>query len=407
MAAKYDLLLKGGEVIDPGQNIRGARDVAFQGGSVAAVIPDIPVDQASEVIDVTGKLVTPGLVDIHGHYDGHLRLFDGYLGTLADEACLPFGVTTSVDAGSVGALHFHGFNEYVLSKQQTRLYAFLNLSILGMFTLDGDFGRTLGVSDGPRTILPPNRLGELNDLRYAHVEKAIERILENSDVVLGVKVRIDTGITGEANAVACLERARQVADSTDSIIMVHVARSPIPLATILDHLRPGDIATHMFNYNEHNILDEVGQVRPEVVEARSKGIVMDVGAARTSFGVEISQAAIQQGFLPDTLGTDRISLRPGIPVSYSMPEVMSMFMGMGMTLDEVVRAATVNGAKAIGKEDALGTLRTGSVGDAAVLELEEGDFAYDDATGTAVRCNRRFTPVLTVKDGVVWRGPAS
>ena len=407
MVLKYDLLLKGGEVIDPGEGLRGVRDVAFQNGKVALVGADIPDAEAREVIDVSGKLVAPGLVDIHGHY------FHGATpesSTDADSACLPYGVTTSVDAGSSGWIHFDAFREYVLSKQETRLYALINLSALGMFGMEGDFGPTVGISGGPQTFLttdniglPTDHIGELQDLRYAQVEKAVQCIKDNANVALGVKVRIDHQITGEENAIPCLERGRQVADLADCFMMVHVARSPVSLAQVFDYLRPGDVVTHCFHYAENNVLDDRGKVRPEVVDAKAKGIVMDVGAVRYNFGIEVSRAAIEQRLLPDTLSTDRVRAADGVPIPYSVPDLMSLYMGLGMTLDEVVAAVTLNGAKAIGQEGDLGTLTAGAVGDAAVLDLEQGDFAYDDGTGAIVRCSERVNPIMTVKDGQRWR----
>ena len=398
MALKYDLLLSGGEVIDPSQDIHDVRDVAFREGKVAALEPDIPREEAREVVDVSGKLVTPGLVDVHGHYFKGIMLS----GIEADRACLPNGVTTSVDAGSSGWLHFDGFKEYVLSRQETRLYAFINLSAMGMYNMSGDFGPSLGVSGGPQSLFPSGHIGELQDLRFAQVDEAVRCIRENPNVVLGVKVRIDMVVTGEANALPCLERAVEVAEATGSFIMVHVARSPLPLDRIFDMLRPGDIVTHCFHTAENNVLDESGQVRPHVMEAKAKGIVLDTGAVRSNFGVDLSRAAIQQGLLPDTLGTDIVRTTPRNPVVYTMPDVMTMFMGLGMSLEQVVAAATDNGAKAIGQQGVLGTLRAGAIGDAAVLRLEEGEYAYDDSTGAAVMCGQRISPVLTVKDGRIW-----
>ena len=398
MVLKYDLLLRGGEVIDPSQGVHAVRDVAFKGGEVAALEPDIPREEAREVVDVSGKLVTPGLVDVHGHY------FRGIMqsGIEADRACLPTGVTTSVDAGSSGWLHFDGFKEYVLWKQETRLYAFLNLSAMGMYNLAGDLGPALAISGGPQSLFPSSHIGELQDLRYAQVEEAVRCIRANPNVILGVKVRIDMTVTGEANALPCLERARQVAEDADSFMMVHVARTPLPLERVFDLMRPGDIITHCFHSAENNVLDERGQVRPEVLEAKAKGIVLDTGAVRSNFGVDLSRTAIEQRLLPDTLGTDMVRVTPRNPIVYTLPEVMTMFMGLGMSLEEVIAAGTDNGAKAIGQQGMLGTLRTGAVGDAAVLRLEEGDFAYDDVTGATVRCSQRIAPVMTVKDGKIW-----
>ena len=400
MAFKYDLVLKGGEVVDPSQELREVRDVALRDGKVAALTPDIPAQEARQVLDVAGKVVTPGLVDIHGHYYEHVIPFAAG----ADSVCLPNGVTTSVDAGSSGWTQFEGFKEFILRREKTRLMALINLSALGMMRpyRDGGYGPTVGISGGPQTLLPPNAVGELQDLRYAQVEETVRCIQENRNVVLGVKIRVDADISGEANAIPALERARQVADITGSFMMVHVARIPIPLARVFDYLRPGDIVTHIYHSAENNILDDSGRVRPEVREAKSKGIVMDIGAARTNFGVSVSRAAIQQGLLPDTISTDMARTSSFRPVVYTLPEIMTLFMGLGMSLEEVIAATTWRGAQAIGQEEVLGTLREGAAGDVAVFQLESGDFTYDDALGESVRCDQRITPVLTVKDGKLW-----
>jgi dihydroorotase len=407
MTIKYDLLLKDGEVIDPGQDLRGHRDVAFRDGKVAAVAPDIPVAEARQTIDVSGKLVTPGLVDIHGHYFENLVPF----AVSADSVCLPNGVTTSVDAGSAGWTHFDGLREFIIKREKTRLMALVNLSALGMLSQwrEGGFGPTVGISGGPQALLPADFAGELMDLRFAQVEETVRCIQDNPNVALGVKVRLDANISGEANAIPALERARQVADITGTFVMVHVSNVPVPLDRVLELLRPGDIVTHIFHSaNSNNILDEKGKVRSEVWEAKSKGIVMDIGADRTHYGVDVCRAAIEQGFLPTTISSDitqrRLSnLEPGLDrVIYTLPEVMTLFMGMGMSLEEVVNATTAEAARAIGQEVVLGTLREGAVGDAAVFQLEKGDFAYDDSRGVAVRTEERITPVLTVKDGLRW-----
>ena len=166
MAQRYDLVLKGGEVLDPSQGLRGVQDVAFRDGKVAEIVPGSAVDGARQVIDVSGKLVTPGLIDVHGHYYNHVVPF----ATAADEVCLPNGVTTTVDAGSSGWTHFDGFREYILTREKTRLMALVNLSALGMLDphRDGGFGpTTMTISGGPKTMFPDNAAGELMDLRFA------------------------------------------------------------------------------------------------------------------------------------------------------------------------------------------------------------------------------------------------
>ena len=402
MTNRYDLLLKNGEVIDPSQGLRTVFDIAFRDGRVAALESDISSDDAREVADVTGRVVTPGLIDIHGHYFQHIVPF----ATSADEVCLPNGVTTTVDAGSSGWLHFEGFKEFILTREQTRLMALVNLSALGMMSprrsIGEEFGPTIGISGGPQTLLDPRNVGELQDLRYAQVEEAVQCIRDNPNVVLGVKIRIDHEISGEANTIPALERARTVADMTDSFVMVHVARVPIPLAQVFEYLRPGDIVTHIFHSAENNVLDERGNVRTEVREAKDKGIVFDIGAARRNFGISLSRTAISEGLLPTTLSSDITKVRPQSPVVYNLPQIMTLYMALGMSLVEVIAATTMHSSNAIGESGRLGTLAVGAVGDATVINLEEGEFTYYDGNGESVSADRRIAPVMTIKDGTVW-----
>ena len=403
MAHSYDLVIRGGEVIDPAQGLRGAMDVAFSGGRVAALAPDIPASEAASVVDAAGRLVTPGLIDVHGHYFEHVVPWA--IG--ADEACLPNGVTTTVDAGSSGWTHFGAFREFILSRERTRLMALLNLSALGMLNpmRPGGFGPTLGISGGPGYVLPHETAGELMDLRYAQVEETAQCIRDHPNVLLGVKIRLDHTISGTDNVIPALERARKVADITDTFMMVHVARVPVPMATVFDYMKPGDVITHVFHSAENNILDERGDVRPEVLEARDKGIVMDIGAAKPNIGIDVSRAAIAQGFLPDTISSDITKPVNDVGHIYNLPDVMSMYLGLGMSVEETLAAVTSNPARAIDRGAELGSLRVGAAGDAAVLEIEEGDFAYDDGDGVEMSAGRRFRPVATVKDGALWTPP--
>ena len=405
MPAKYDLLLKGGEVLDPARGPRAVADVAFKDGRVAAVGPDLDIANASKGLDVSGKLVTPGLIDVHGHYFPHVT----HMGISADSVCLPNGVTTTMDAGSSGWVHFDAFKEFIIRREKTRLFALINLSSLGMLQQyrDGGYGPSFSISGGPSTGVSQEPVGELIDLRYAQVEEAVRCIRDNPNVTLGVKVRIDPGVTGVENALPALERGREVADATGSFMMVHVARSPIPIGDILDRLRPGDIVTHAFHGAANNILDDRGRLRSEVLEARSKGILMDVGAASANVDVQVTRAAIAQGFLPDTISSDITKPRPARPVILTLPELMSMFMGMGMSLEQVVTSVTRNGAAAIGLRDEIGTLAPGAVGDAAVLDFEPGEFDYHDAQGGSVQVDSRLKPVATVKDGKLWEAASS
>ena len=204
MPFDYDLVLKGGEVVDPSQGLRGVRDIGFKDGRVRAVEASIAPETAAEVVEVAGKLVVPGMIDLHGHFAHRLYPYRAD----PDSYCLGIGVTTAVDAGSVGWANFEAFRTYVIERVDTRLYAFVHLSTLGLTTLT-----TMGIPD-------------LEDFRWAKAEEAIQCIRENRDVVLGVKVRLSPTGTTAANAVPAMEMARRVADETGSKLMVHVMESP-------------------------------------------------------------------------------------------------------------------------------------------------------------------------------------
>jgi len=373
----FDLILRGGTVMDPGQGVEARLDVAFANGRVAAVGPELAVS-AAEAIDVTGKLVTPGLIDLHGHFfhRGQPLFAD------PDAVCLPAGVTTAVDAGSAGWATYAGFREYVIERAETRVLAFLHLAATGLMSL------AAGV-------------GELQDLRFAQEDRARDA-LRRFPELLGLKVRIQHLATGEPNARPALEMARRICDDTGKRLMVHVSGTPIPIETILDQLRPGDIATHIFNGYEHGILDGQGRVREAVRAAAQRGVVLDVGHAGVHIDLGVARAALEQGLPPTTLSTDMV--RPLVARRmYDLPGVMSTFLGLGMPVPEVIRAVTDAPARALGLAGTLGALVPGAAGDAAVLELAQGAFTFEDAAGHEIQSARRFVPVLTVRAGRRWR----
>jgi dihydroorotase len=371
-----DLVLRGGTVLDPAQGLRGVMDVGFAHGRVAAVGRDLEVT-AAERIDVGGQLVTPGLIDLHGHFfhRGQPLFAD------PDQVCLPSGVTTGVDAGSSGWATYAAFREHVIARAETRVLAFLHLAATGLMSL------CCGV-------------GELQDFRYAQEDRTLDAFRRFPEL-LGIKVRIQHLACGEANAIPALDMARRVCDATGRRLMVHISGTPIPPEEIFARLRPGDIATHIYNGYDGHILDGEGKVRAAVREAAARGVVLDVGHAGVHFDLEVARAALAQGLAPTTLSTDIV--RPQVARRvYTLPDVMSEFLALGMPLEEVVRAVTEAPARAIGQAGQLGTLAPGAAGDAAVLALEEGDFMYSDHAGRELRTTRRLRPLLAVRAGRRW-----
>jgi len=276
---------------------------------VAELAPELAVS-AAEVVDVAGRLVTPGLIDLHGHFfhRGQPLFVD------PDVACLPHGVTTGVDAGSAGWATYAGFREWVIQRADTRVMAFLHLATTGLSSL------AAGV-------------GELEDLRFAQEERVLDAFRRFPEL-LGLKVRIQHLATGEANARPALDMARRICDRTGKPLMVHISGTPIPLPEILARLGPGDIATHIFNGHEHHILDERGRVHAAVRGAQARGVVLDVAHAGVHIDLRVARAALEQDLPPTTLSTDMV--RPFVSRRmYDLPGVMSTFLALGMPLREV------------------------------------------------------------------------
>jgi dihydroorotase len=371
----WDLLVRGARLIDPAQSVSAPRDVAFSGGTVAAVAEHLTGD-AVETIDATGALLTPGLIDIHTHVYHGLAT-----GRHADQTSLANGVTTVVDAGSAGWMTLRGLRDYVIPTYQTRVYVFLHLSATGL-TIN--------------RVMP-----ELARIEFAQVEEAARAVAENPALVLGLKVRIAHGATGQgdqANAREALRRARQAADLARVPLMVHVSDTPIPLPEILDQLRAGDIATHILNGNAENVLGPDGRVRREVRAAAERGVVLDVGHASIHCDVTIARRAIGEGLRPTTLSTDLHTPPPG-RIVYNLRAVMSKFLALGMALDDVVAGVTSRAAAAIGKSAELGSLAPGKTGDAVVMDLEDGSFIYRDGAGHEVKASRRLRTRHVIRAG--------
>jgi dihydroorotase len=372
---RHDLLLAGGHVIDPASGVDARRDVAFTAGRVAAVDTAIPRESAREVVDVSGAYVVPGLVDLHAH-----AFLGGHdLGLETDQVCASTGVTTLCDAGSAGAATFAGLREYVMARVETRVLGFVHIAAIGLSHLP---------------------IGEHCYLEYSDPDLAAGVARDHRNVVLGVKVRIQTEVVAQ-HGLEPLRRGLKAAEMAGLPVIVHVNNPPVEYAEVLALLRPGDIVSHFLHGRGSGILDAEGRVKEAVHAARRRGIVFDVAHGRNHVNFPVARRALEQGFPPDTISSDLT--RPGrARIVRDLPTTLSKFLCLGMPLGDVVRAATATPARAIGRAGDLGSLGPGAAGDAAVFLVEEGRFPYQDADGNTLEGTRRWAPRLTVRAGRVW-----
>ncbi len=383
-APHYDLLIKSGRVVDPSQGLSAERDVAIAGTKVARVAPDIPEAEAAHVLDAKGKVVTPGLIDVHVHvYDGVAPL-----GIPADPSCIAKGVTTVLDAGSAGAHTFPAFRKHVINVVDTRVRALLNISVVGQSTYSKD-----------------NPHGELLDLRYVNPKLAIQTIERNRDVILGIKVRLSENITGERD-LKVLGIAKEAAAAVKLPLMVHIGNSHSPLADILAMLGKGDVVTHCYHGNANGILDASGRVLPGVRKAVDRGVRLDVGHGAGSFSFAVAEKAIKQELLPGTISSDVHQFNVHGPV-FDLATTLSKFLHLGLSLEQVIERVTTNPAATFGFPKGLGTLREGAEADVAVFTLAEGEFTLVDAHNQRRRGQRKLVPVATVKAGRVYGSASS
>jgi dihydroorotase len=360
-AARYDLVVKGGRVIDPARRIDRTADVAVAAGRIAAIEPNIGADQATDVLDARGKIVTPGWIDLHVHV-GAPELTPG--------ALLKDGVTSMVDGGSAGADTIDALVR-VAEAAPNRVRIFLNVARTGVTTP-----------------------GELLDLDAADVDAARQAIERHRRWIVGVKVRLSQSVAGEHDLEA-LRRARQVAGPMP--VMLHVGQTFSPLPKILDLLNPGDIVTHPYSPPPHSILNDAGRVIPEIAAARRRGVRFDVGNGRTAHITwEMAEKATRDGFWPDTISSDITG--PGRTVRvFDLPTVVSKFLMLGMPLNDAIACVTSRAAASLSAFKDLGTLRTGAAADIAVLELRHGSFEFvDNIDGTRTGTQKLVTTAVVM-----------
>jgi dihydroorotase len=371
----YDLILRGGRVIDPSQKLDAVTDVAFSGGKVARVGPKLEAGPNTDVRDVSGLIVAPGLIDLHTHvYWGGTSL-----GIDAEEFCRTSGVTTAIDTGSAGPGNFAGFRKHVIDPCKVRILAYLHVSHAGIYAFSD---RVM--------------VGESEELRLMDPVSAVEVANANRDVVVGIKVRVGRHASGTSGVIP-LDIALQVGEEAGMPLMCHIDFPPPSYEEVLARLRPGDVLTHAFRPFPNSPATQQGTVKREVLEARKRGVKFDIGHGKGSFSFKTTRAMLANGFMPDTISSDVHQLCINGP-AFDQVTTLSKFLCLGMPLDEVIAASTINAAMAL-KRPELGSLKSGSVGDATILSIKEGKFDYVDVVGEHLIGDRKIA-----SEGVVVAG---
>lgn len=366
----YDLLLKNGHVIDIKNNRNGRFDIAVIGEKIHTVAENLPAYRAKKVVDVSEYYVTPGLIDIHTHFDQ----YGAWLNLNPDHNTLRYGVTTAVDAGSSGHEGFEKFKAETIDKARVRLLAFLNIVGAGMY------GREVE-----------------NDVEQMDVDAAVAMVNKHPDDIVGIKTAHYQPQDWEA-----IDRAVKAAEMSNSVLMVdfHPKEGRGYRELILEHMKPGNIHTHFYGRLTPQ-LDENKKVRDYMWKARERGILFDVGHGSGSFWFRIAVPAIKQGFLPDTISTDIHKNSIMLPRA-QLNNVMSKFLNIGLTFEQIIERTTVNPAEAIRRSD-LGTLDEGSTADIAILKIEEGEFAFLDSGRGKLTAKKNIRCMMTVRKGeIIW-----
>jgi dihydroorotase len=385
---KFDLVIKGGEVLDPSQSLRGKRDVGIRWGVVEAVTETIPAERALKTIDASGKLVLPGLVDLHCH----VYPYGSAIGIPADELVQFQGTTTVVSAGDAGVNNLAALRRYIVAQSRARMYAFVHIA-------------NNGLSAFP--------VAELYNIDNAQVEACAMALAENPDFLIGVKVRMSENIIFR-HGLEPLKRGIQACEMCGwpAKMMVHIGgvETRELMSDILNLLRPGDVLTHCYSGYPNmsgvgtNIVQD-GKLLPAALAAKQRGVLFDVGHGGGSFDFTVAEVAIPGGCKPDTISSDMHGLSGNTPGMPFLPNVMSKFLAMGFTLEQVVSMATVAPATIINRAPKIGTLQVGAPGDVAIMELAEGPVTFVDTRGNTRDGKLLLKPLQTVINGVPFGRP--
>ena len=374
----YDLLLQGGTVVDPASNVDGIRDVAVQAGVIARIAPNIPATEATRTINVRGKIVAPGLIDLHAH------VFEGVnrTGVNPDLGGVYSGVTTIVDAGSAGAATFGAFPQYIIPRCHTEVVPFLHICRTGLATNPDIIART-----------------------SIDLDETLQVMGEHKGLIRGIKARMVSPAL-EIMGMEMPKLAKRAARESGTKLMVHIGDTakrydPTVIRQLLPMLDQGDILTHYFTANPGGVLDANGKLVPEAREAADRGVWLDTAHGRMNFSFDVGRRCIDQGLLPHCISTD-LTVPGRLNTVHSMVEIMTRFLGLGFTLQQVITMSTHNPARAINEEQRLGSLAVGRQADISVLELREGEWTVFDVLGTGMHVTKAVVPFVTVKRGQVF-----
>ncbi len=385
---KFDLVIKGGEVIDPSQSLRGKRDIGIRWGVVEAMESDIPAARTQRMIDASGKIVTPGLIDLHCH----VYPYGSAIGIPADELVERQCTTTVVSGGDAGVNNIAALRRHIAAQTRTRMYAFLHIA-------------NNGLSAFP--------VAELYNIDHAQVDACAMALAENQDFLLGVKVRMSENVIFK-HGLEPLKRAIQACEKCGwpAKLMVHIGgvETPQLMSQILDLLRPGDVLTHAYSGAPNiagaftNIVQD-GKLLPAAVAAKQRGVIFDVGHGGGSFDFTVAEIAIPQGCPPDTISSDIHVFSGNSPGMPYLPWVMSKFMLLGYSLEQVIAMATTAPAKIINRAPGIGSLKVGAPGDVSIMELVEGPVSFLDTRNNKRDGKAYLKPVQTVMNGVPFGRP--
>ena len=367
--SRFDILIKNGEVRDPGRGFQQKADVGIKDGKVAAIEAGIPAERGIDVVDANGLYVTPGLVDLHSHVYHSLGF-----GIEPDPLAATSGVTTWVDAGSFAHNQVGAFRKFIVDGSQSRIFGYVYL-------------------------YPTTRNPEEDPVAYVrrNMRRTGETAVANRDIIIGVKFQVGSNINGRWS-LDFLKIARELCDKYDLPLMVHVSIAPPEMDQVMEYMKTGDVLTHCFRKRSIVILDEAGKIRNSVKDARARGVLFDVGHGGSSFNFDTARQALDQGFLPDTISTDVHAGSVNGPV-YDLPTTLTKMRYLGMSLDDILVRATLNPAKIVDRVSGMGTLAVGGSADIALLEMEAGNFQLVDSQRNTVRVDKQLVSRLTICKG--------